>query len=495
MQLVKTVCLCVIVILTKFVNCGYWDTRKLLLKQEQLASFGHDYLSPDENYKTANAVFLKHKTDELIQGHLNDSEFLASQHFFTARDRISRSTVFSFIREMPKGGCLHIHLTAAVSSDFVFNLTYRDNLYGCNSSGQYRLHFFKDGNQTNSCDWKSLRQIRKRDNFFDDFLRNQMSLNAVDPGANVEETWRKFKSVFSLNYYMLSYRPVFEDYLYEALEELHKDNIVYVEFRGNVMPLYELNGTTYGSIEFIDIMQKVVQKFQESHQNFIGAKFIYSPFRDANKKAFTGYTKVFQEIKPAFPDFIAGFDLIGYEDKSRPLKEYVDLLRDADENFKFFFHAGETKWYGSTDINLVDAVLLNASRIGHGIALNKHPKALELVKEKNIAVEICPISNQLLKFVDDPRIHPAIGMVSEGGYRLVVGNDDPGMWKASGLSHDWYVFLMAMTSEEAGLEVFVELSMNSLMYSSLSPSQKVTALVDLKQQWDKYVNDTIFLVK
>lgn len=116
MQLVKNVCLCVTVILTlKLVNCDYWDTRKLLLEQEKLLSFGHDYLYPDENYKRANAIFLKHKKDELIQGHLNDSNFLAAQHFFTARDRISQSTLFSLIRKMPMGGCLHIHLTAAVS--------------------------------------------------------------------------------------------------------------------------------------------------------------------------------------------------------------------------------------------------------------------------------------------------------------------------------------------------------------------------------------------
>jgi adenosine deaminase len=47
------------------------------------------------------------------------------------------------------------------------------------------------------------------------------------------------------------------------------------------------------------------------------------------------------------------------------------------------------------DQNLIDAVLLNTSRIGHGYAINKHPEVKRRAKENGIAVEICPISNQV----------------------------------------------------------------------------------------------------
>jgi adenosine deaminase CECR1 len=49
----------------------------------------------------------------------------------------------------------------------------------------------------------------------------------------------------------------------------------------------------------------------------------------------------------------------------------------------------------ATDLNLLDALLLNATRIGHGYALHKHPVLSKLVKQFDIAVEVNPISNQV----------------------------------------------------------------------------------------------------
>jgi adenosine deaminase CECR1 len=77
--------------------------------------------------------------------------------------------------------------------------------------------------------------------------------------------------------------------------------------------------------------------------------------------------------------------------------EFRQKCKAHNVDIPFLFHCGETLDVGSkVDGNLFDAILLNAKRIGHGYALASHPLLLELLKEKNIAIEACPISNEVL---------------------------------------------------------------------------------------------------
>ena len=141
-------------------------------------------------------------------------------------------------------------------------------------------------------------------------------------------------------------------------------------------------------------------------------------------------------FKLEWPEFIAGFDLVGEESKGKPLKAFIpELLQFQDDCEKanvevpFLFHCGETLEIGTeTDENLVDALLLKSKRIGHGFALARHPHIMEKMKRNNVCLEVCPISNEILGLT--PRIsgHTMYNLLANGVH-CTVSSDNGTIFK------------------------------------------------------------------
>lgn len=175
----------------------------------------------------------------------------------------------------------------------------------------------------------------------------------------------------------------------------------------------------------------------------------------------------------------------------RPLKDFIPELLSVPSDIDFYFHAGETNWYGSSvDENVIDAVLLGTKRIGHGFALVKHPLVLQLLKERNIAIEVNPVSNQVLQLISDYRNHPCSHYFADN-YPVVISSDDPSFWRAAPLSHDFYMAFLGIASAHADIRLLKKLAMNSLQYSSLNTSQKKAAFAKWETQWDAFIERVI----
>lgn len=101
------------------------------------------------------------------------------------------------------------------------------------------------------------------------------------------------------------------------------------------------------------------------------------------------------------------------EDFNPKLDDHLEVIFKAKkkfgDKFQLFLHSGESNSRYNTEIH--DAVLLGTKRIGHGFALAKYPKLIEVVKEKNICLECCPVSNRVLGYTHDLRTHPARGLI------------------------------------------------------------------------------------
>ena len=135
-----------------------------------------------------------------------------------------------------------------------------------------------------------------------------------------------------------------------------------------------------------------------------------------------------------------------------------------------------------TDSNLFDAILLGTRRIGHGYSLYKHPLLVDMVKDKKILVETCPISNEVLRLSTSILYHSLPALLSRG-VTVSLSNDDPAILGhgKNGLSHDFWQSFMAFAN--LGLEGLATMAENSLRWSAVEDQKTPEWLASIKESY------------
>jgi adenosine deaminase len=67
---------------------------------------------------------------------------------------------------------------------------------------------------------------------------------------------------------------------------------------------------------------------------------------------------------------------------------------------------------------------LGAQRIQHGVRSIEDPEVLAMLRDRGIALDVCPISNVKLRIVPSPGEHP-IKQLLDAGVVCTVSTDDP----------------------------------------------------------------------
>ncbi|KAJ3500981.1 hypothetical protein NLJ89_g9548 [Agrocybe chaxingu] len=232
-------------------------------------------------------------------------------------------------------------------------------------------------------------------------------------------------------------------------------------------------------VMFDRVSREVKVEMTQQGRDFIGARIIYTTLRFITPEELEWYLEDCIALKKEFPHLIAGFDLVGNENALKPLIDYAEPLlhfrekqKEAGVNIPFIFHAGETLGDGTeADINLYDAILLGTKRIGHGFSLVKHPKLIKTCREKGIAVEVCPISNEILRLTSSMLMHP-LPVLLNNGVPVALCSDDPSVLAAS---------------EVNGLSTLGTLARDSIEFSTLNAEDKKDAIAVFERQWNEYI--------
>ncbi|KAA8649502.1 hypothetical protein EYZ11_010845 [Aspergillus tanneri] len=475
-------------------------------------------------------------------GHEEDERF-AGMMFPLAKPWVAGTKLWQIVKRMPKGALLHAHLTSMLPYDVLLetilhtegmvvssshSLDTEDGRENATIAFSHVNTTVPKGASIASANYKANTNVLVTDavadfpggqNKFFDFAKSKMVVlpeDSVQHELGVDEIWRKFQALFDPAGTMLTYEPIVRTFYQRLFERLVDDGLNWVEIRAGGSSGKLVHEGDEDPDPDLDIWWKVMeeelQRFQatEKGRRFWGARVIWSDWRGNNQESLVRSMKIALQRKQKFPELFSGYDLVAQEDLGRTLMDMAPELLWFQEQTQllnvsvpFFFHAGETLGDGnSTDLNLVDALVFGTRRIGHGFSLYKHPHLIEEVIQNGVMVEVCPISNEVLRLATDILHHPLPAMVAHG-VPTAISNDDPAMLgqDSAGVSYDFYQVIQGF--DNIGLGGLGALAENSVRWSHFEDQSDDAWIEDIdlgengdgikgqrlrewKQQWEEF---------
>lgn len=532
----------------------YDEWRLQLLQTEKARGFDHECsVAAIDDEKTVDRILqaLRRQDNERIyqnaahtKGHAGQRRArFAGDHFLSNVDLIQQTELFRVAHKMPKGAHLHIHFNACLRPSALLNIAKTMDRMFITSDlplvpdeefinyQRCEVQFSilaknkeKPGNIFSST--YQPRQAMRFSDFLtlfpahfphqsaDEWLSGKLEFTAEeahDVHQTAEGAWVKFNGRTRMLKGLFNYETAYREYTRLCLRDFMEDGIQYAEVRPNFMrsnQLFRDDGEemidNHGIMEIIiEEVSRFQQEVRSKGQYFGGLKVIYCTPRSMPQDKVAEALDECIEFKKKWPQWIAGFDLVGEEGKGRPLKDFVPQFLDFQEKcsredarlkaldtsavpfeIPLLLHCGETLDCGTaTDENLVDALLLGAKRIGHAFALPRHPLILEKMRERGVCVELCPISNEVLGLT--PRVggHAMYTLLANNVHCTV--NSDNGTIFKSTLSHDFYQVLVG--KKDMGIYGWKQLVLWSLEHACMSGVEREKVTRNWEVQWAAFL--------
>lgn len=416
-------------------------------------------------------------------------KFSMSENFLNYRSMIDTSEIFHIFKKMPKGGNLNLNLSAGINSGWIVeNLTYMDNCYmytSIDSAEIYGSLMFFNADSV-PAGWKSLKELRQTGQISDDSIKNMITIDeAKSDNSGIQS---RFENIIR-HLGLINYEQAFRKYIRSLFETLITDGLQYVELRANLSQVYDLKGKIFTPEEVILIYKEIIDNVKISHPEF-NAKIIYSVYRDSSNETDKDELYKAYELRKKYPDILIGFEYAFNSDEINDISFHPEQFYRLDsiagkENIEpaYFFDLRKSEPQNNEIIR--SALLLNPKRIANVYNLSDFPDLESEVKEKQITIEVCPLSDQLLGYIPDLTLHPAQGYIN-GNIPVAITSDYPQIFNYDGMTYD---FLAAYLAWELDFSAIKKLAINSLNNSGMNDKEKKEALKLFNLKWDEFIND------
>ncbi|MFI3256126.1 MAG: adenosine deaminase [Psittacicella sp.] len=192
----------------------------------------------------------------------------------------------------------------------------------------------------------------------------------------------EYISKFELPLKLMQTKSSLKRVMYELLEDASKENVKYIEVRFGPQLHFNEN------LSYDDMISSLIEAIDEAKSYFnIESQLILSFIRTMPKDDIKSILDIGTKYltRGLIAVDLAGAELEGFSSEFEP---YIKYARDL--GYRVTIHAGEQ----GSGKNVLDAVeILKAERIGHGVYTSNDKKAYNLVKEKEITLEMCINSN------------------------------------------------------------------------------------------------------
>ena len=275
----------------------------------------------------------------------------------------------TFIDGLPKVE-LHLHIEGSLEPELMFELAKRNNI---------------------DLPFKSVEEVRAAYQF----TELQDFLDIYYQGMGVLQTEQDFYDLTDA-----------------YLQKIHSQNVIHTEI------FFDPQGHTDRGIAFETVINGITRALEDGKSKYgITSHVIMCFLRHLSEEA------AFETLEQALPykNKILGVGLDSSEMGHPPSKFARVFARAKAEGFKLVAHAGEE---GPPEYVIEALDILKVDRLDHGNRSLEDEKLTQRLKDIQIALTVCPLSNYKLAGVTDMTKHPLRQML-DNGLKATLNSDDP----------------------------------------------------------------------